>query len=295
MARSAIVLLSPTNDAARAAADDVHALIERHCACTAVLDAHHDAPAPPEAKGVDIAVVLGGDGTLLGQTRRLFELDIAMLGVNFGKLGFMAEFGPESLADQAAEIFGGEGELPLRRLPMLDVRVTGADGAERFSGVALNDAVITAGPPYRMISVALSIDGATGPVIEGDGVIVSTPIGSTAYSVSAGGSIISPDVEALAVTPIAAHSLAFRPTIVGPESEVALAMGRVNEGAPGAVDGTTLVLDGQVFTPLRAEDRVTARTHPRRAAFVRNKRADYWSTLVTKLHWGAPTGGPSAS
>src|SRR5690606_8901839 len=115
--------------------------------------------------------------------------------------------------------------------------------------VALNDCVVTAGPPYRMIELDVYIDGEPGPTLRGDGVIVSTPIGSTAYNVSAGGPIVSPDLDSFTITPHAAHSLAFRPIVVPSSCEIDLHLRKGNDADDG---GTTLVLDGQVDTRLQS-------------------------------------------
>jgi NAD+ kinase len=225
-----------------------------------------------------------------------------MLGVNLGKLGFMAEFDVNSLREQAGELFGDK-PLVLQDRPLLDVSVHGKGGANGVSGLALNDAVITAGPPFRMISLSLSIDGAPGPSVMGDGLIIATPTGSTAYNVSAGGTIISPDVDAMAITPIAAHSLAFRPIVVGGASTVEATLNSVNADArlerlaaslPRAERaavlvgaGTSLVLDGQSSVRLAREDVVRIRKHATPIRFVRNPQGSYWATLSEKLHWAA--------
>jgi NAD+ kinase len=227
-----------------------------------------------------------------------------MLGVNLGKLGFMAEFDVASLRAQAPQLFGGA-PLHIQDRPLLRVTVSppdpqhpappspAADAADETAlarSLALNDAVVTAGPPYRMISVAIRIDGVPGPTITGDGLIVSTPIGSTAYNASAGGAIISPDVHAMAFTPIAAQSLASRPVVVAGSSVIELSIERANDDPDhtGLSGGTSLVLDGQIATRVHAGQTVTIREHTRRARFVRNPRGSYWNTLITKMRWAAP-------
>lgn len=235
-------------------------------------------------------MVLGGDGTLLSQCRRCVHLNLPLMGINFGKLGFMAEFDMPAVRHRHTEVFDGR-PLELADRAMMDVSVLRASGEPEPSGVALNDAVVTAGPPFRMIELALSIDDEPGPTILGDGLIVATPTGSTAYNASAGGPILSPDVQALALTPIAAHSLAFRPVVVSPTSTVQLTVLRCND-EPNSIMGTMLLLDGQVGTRLRRGDRVVVRLHGQRLHFVRNPGNRYWRTLVTKMHWAArPTTG----
>jgi NAD+ kinase len=244
------------------------------------------------AKGADLVVVLGGDGTLLSQSRRCAGLGLPMLGVNLGKLGFMAEFDVPALREQAAALFDGR-ELETEERPMLHAAVYGAGASAasrkpRVEGLALNDAVITAGPPFRMISIAIRINGEEGPSVTGDGLIVCTPIGSTAYNLSAGGAIVSPNVDALSITPIAAHSLAFRPIVVSGSATVELSLNSVNRGTGGSVPGgTSLVLDGQTVTLLDRADRVRLRKHGTAVRFVRNTRGSYWATLIQKMHWAA--------
>lgn len=301
MGRGVILLSNQAKPDVLAALDEVRRLIRAHGRVVADLDADdgHIVPVP----GADLIVVLGGDGTLLAQSRRCVHLGLPMLGVNLGKLGFMAEFDVAALHEQAAALFA-DNPLLLQDRPLLQVSVHApGNGGERLSGLALNDAVITAGPPFRMISLSLSIDGAPGPSVSGDGLIISTPTGSTAYNVSAGGAIVSPEVDALAITPIAAHSLAFRPIVVGGSSTVEVTLNSVNADArlerlaeslpPDERDavlvgaGTSLVLDGQSSVRLAKQDLVRIRKHATPIRFVRNPRGSYWSTLIEKLHWGA--------
>jgi NAD+ kinase len=302
MSRGVILISNQSKPDVLAALDEVRRLIRAHARIIADLDAT-DAPLTSR-DGADLIVVLGGDGTLLAQSRRCVPLGLPMLGVNLGKLGFMAEFDVASLRDQAAHLFG-TGPLVLQDRPLLHVTVsTAGANPQSSSGLALNDAVITAGPPFRMISLSLSIDGASGPTVMGDGLIIATPTGSTAYNVSAGGAIVSPDVDAMAITPIAAHSLAFRPIVVAGNSTVEIALNTVNAdprlerlaaGLPQAERdrvlvgaGTSLVLDGQSSIRLARNDRVVLRKHATPIRFVRNTKGSYWSTLIEKMHWAAP-------
>lgn len=235
---------------------------------------------------VDLAVVLGGDGTLLSQARQLVDFGIPLLGVNLGRLGFLAEFDLTDLFSASPDIFSGKAELMLHSHMLIEVHVysQGADieqaQAARERHLALNDCVITSGPPFRMIELFLMLDGQSTPSVHGDGLIISTPIGSTAYSVSSGGSIIEPRLDCFAITPIAAHSLAFRPLIISPKTNLTVTLERANAG-------TTMVIDGQGFAALRAGDRVVIRQYARRVSFVANPGNNYWRTLTRKMHWAA--------
>jgi NAD+ kinase len=236
----------------------------------------------------DMILVLGGDGTLLSTARRLHGRAIPLMGVNFGRLGFLASFTPEEFPKHLEQLLAGK--LPIVRRAMLEASVVGSDvktleakevaAKRKFSATALNDAVITAGPPFHMIELELGANGDEGIRYFGDGVIVSTPSGSTAYNVSAGGPIISPDVEAFCITPICPHSLSFRPVVVSSGSSVVVGAVRVNEG-------TTLFCDGQASTRLIAGDRVIIRRSANDVLLVENPDSQKWKGLAEKLNWAS--------
>ncbi len=288
MPRSVLLLVNRHKPQVAAAVNEVRELITRHGRIAAELDA--DSTPIADANGADLIVVLGGDGTLLAQARRCVDLGLPLLGVNLGNLGFLAEFDLQTLRSQAPEILGGK---PLDRYDRMLIRaeVQPHQGKPVAAGLALNDCVITAGPPFRLIELGLVIDGHAGPLIRGDGVIVSTPSGSTAYCVAAGGPIVSPEVPSLTVTPLAAHSLAFRPVVLPGTSHIEVTVKRANTGKPGQHGGTTLVLDGQTARPLGTGDRVRLQRHDKAVQFVRNPLSSYWETLVRKMHWAAQPGG----
>lgn len=292
MSRPVLLLVNRSKPNVLDALDEVRSILNKHSSIVAELDTAGDAPID-DAKGAGLIMVLGGDGTLLSQARRTVHLGLPMVGVNFGHLGFLAEYDLDSLRTQAEYLLSGN-SLECRNRLMLSVTVCSSDDSTpRFSGVALNDCAITAGPPFRMIEMHLSLDSVSGPRIKGDGVIVSTPTGSTAYSVSAGGPIISPSVEAIAITPIAAHSLGFRPLVVAGKTRITMSMLRANSSVDCAdedVEGTTLVLDGQVLHPLRTGDTLRFSRHERPLRLVRNPKRSYWSTLMHKMLWAAQPG-----
>lgn len=305
MPRKALVLVNRSKPDAVAALDEVSAVIRARGTILATLDTNGD-PLPESAREADIVVVLGGDGTLMSQSRRCAHLGAPLLGVNFGKLGFMAEWDLPALKRHAAMLFDGGGgttPLPTQDRFMLRARLVrdgkedpgfadaasapgGGYPAHPGRGLALNDAVVTAGPPYRTITLSLRIDGQDGPAVIGDGLIVSTAIGSTAYNVSAGGPILHPDVDAMVITPIAAHSLSFRPIVVPARAQIELVAEVVNSDGRGG--GTTLVLDGQNSALLRAGDSITIRRHDAPVRLVRNPDSQYWATLINKMHWAIP-------
>ena len=247
-----------------------------------------DDHAPLHSLDADAVIVLGGDGTLLSVARRLAGRPIPLMGVNLGRLGFLASFTPAEL-DQYLDQFLAA-KLPISRRLAIEVSVVPADApcrftdnadvaaTRRFVASALNDAVVTAGPPFHMIELQLDVDGHQGVRFFADGVIVSTPSGSTAYNISAGGPIISPDAQALCVTPICPHSLSFRPIIIASSSTVLLAAARVNEG-------TTLFCDGQASTSLLPADKIVIRRSPNDVLLIDNPAASQWRSLAEKLHW----------
>lgn len=283
MSRRVLLLVNRGKPDADEAAAQLRQLIARAGSrIVAVLDAD-DSPPPrfAPADTPDLIVVLGGDGTLLSQSRRFIASRTPLLGVNLGRLGFMAEFDLATLRDQAHLLFDGT-PLVVQQRPLLSVAVRRAGAAApEAPGLALNEAVLAAGQPFQMISVDFTIDDAPGPALTGDGLIISTPTGSTAYNVSAGGPIISPDLRAIVITPIAAHTLAFRPVVLSADSRIELTLRTANQG-------TALILDGRAAAPLATGDRVTISMHPEPVRFVRNPRSSFWATLIEKLRWGAP-------
>lgn len=288
MPRAVLLLVNPEKPDANAAAEELRGLIERHGRLVGVEPAEPCGPLA-DARGADLIVVLGGDGTILSQAHRCAHLGIPLMGVNFGRLGFMAEFDLAAVREQAPRLFG-DGALEVRGHDRLRVRVLtrgGENGEQALGcdGTALNEAVITAGPPFRMIEMELGIGRDEGPTIAGDGLIVSTSTGSTAYNLSAGGPIIAPTVEAVTITPLAPHTLAFRPIVVDAKSRVTIRLLRVNEN--DGVGGTTLVLDGQIAADLHEGDRVVIERDGRAVALVANPDRNYWATVVDKLHWAA--------
>lgn len=286
MGRSALLLVNRDKPEAEQAVSLVRGLIERHGKLVGEAEADAGAVQPSGAGAQpDLLVTLGGDGTLLLQARRFIDSPggAPLLGVNLGRLGFLAEYDLVSLQRHAERLFGG-GEIETRGVLVLELEVVRGD-AVVHRDVAINELVITAGPPFRMVELALSIDGHDGPSIGGDGVIVSTPTGSTAHNVSAGGPILEPHVNAMVITPIAAHSLSFRPIVVDGAAEIAIDALRTNDADSS---GTTLVADGQRQTRLRAGDRIIARRRARPVRFVTNPDSNYWHTLIDKMRWAEP-------
>ncbi len=286
MGRSVVLLINRAKRDAARAGEQVAALVRAHGTLVATLDALEDGPIAG-VDACDLIVVLGGDGTLLATARQRLRDDVPLLGVNIGKVGFMAGFDTDSLNRHAPAVFG-DGALTTHAVSMLQAQIVDEDGAVVEELSAVNEFVVTAGPPYRMITLGMSIDGHEGPQVRGDGLIVATPTGSTAYNVSAGGPIVAPGVGAVVITPIAAHSLAFRPIVLGEDRVIEVTLHEANEENGG---GTTLVVDGQERRRLCVGQRVRFRGGGRRVRFVADPDGNYWRTLMTKMSWAAPPRG----
>lgn len=280
-------ITKPQKAGVRAAMDQAIAQL-RHRAEIVGIEERPDAPL--DQLQADAIIVLGGDGTLLSVARRLAGRPIPLMGVNFGRLGFLASFTPDEMPEQLEALVAGR--LPIQRRLMLQVSVVGADASancydpaevaarRRFVATALNDAVITAGPPFRMIELGVASGDESGVRFHGDGVIVSTPSGSTAYNASAGGPIVNPDVDCFCITPLCPHSLSFRPVVVSSGGTIYLSAVHVNEG-------TTLFCDGQESTRLLARDTIIIRRSDHDALLYDNPDSHQWRSLAEKLHWAA--------
>lgn len=228
--------------------------------------------------GADLIIVLGGDGTLLAVSRSLGSRQVPLLGVNFGKLGFLAEFSIDGLKKDFDAVLAN-GELVSPRM-ILDVCVR-RGGNPCFESLAVNDCVIQAGFPHRIIELALNINDVPLTTLAGDGLIICTPTGSTAYNLSAGGPILQGGVMGIALTPLCPHSLTHRPLVVWHEANIDVVVQRANEG-------TSVIVDGQVSGPLKAGDCVSVKRFGSDFLLVRNPRFPKWHSLVTKLRWGQP-------
>jgi NAD+ kinase len=232
----------------------------------------------------DIAAVLGGDGTVLHTARRMEDRPTPVLGVNVGRLGFLAELTPAAFRERLPVLAARH--FTIENLMTLECTLTPRLGPTRiFRG--LNDAVIRAAPSFHLVEIGLSIDGESVMTYRGDGLIIATPVGSTAHSLSAGGPILPPNAHMFVVTPLCPHTLTQRPLVDSAH--------KVYEATPLA-DGisTVLVIDGQVQVPLRCGDRVTIRRGKTHFPMVRLPGHSFYRTLRDKLGWGAlprPEGG----
>ncbi len=225
----------------------------------------------------DLVVALGGDGTLLSVARAMGARSVPILGVNLGRLGFLAEVNPEELFPVLEEtIAGGGGRVRRMRL---DVRLKRGDH-EILHVLALNEAVVTHGQLSRMIDVEAWADGQRVTTYHADGLIVATPTGSTAYSLSAGGPLLVPDLEAIVLTPICPHSLTQRPVVL-PQEAVIEVVPKVGD------EEVVLTVDGQAGMAVLAEgDRIFIRRSEHSVDFVASSARNRYEILQAKLGWG---------
>ena len=228
------------------------------------------------AEKPDLLIVLGGDGTMIAAVHSLREQQLPIVGVNLGKLGFLAEFTIEQLEQEGEFLFTGE--LPLTRRVMLDVALQHTGGTT-FRAPAVNDCVVLAGPPFRMIHMTVEADGDEVAQLRGDGLIIATASGSTAHNLSAGGPILAPTAESFILTPICPHTLTYRPLVMDARSRIVL---RVTQANPG----TTVAIDGQTSRPFHSSDRIEISRYGADFLLVRNPKDSAWSALRRKLMWG---------
>jgi NAD+ kinase len=224
----------------------------------------------------DALLVLGGDGTMLSAARAASQGGVPILGVNLGGLGFLTETGQESLYPALERVF--RGAFALERRMMVEATVRGPRIRGAWIEVGLNDAVIHPSERSRVIAMDLRIGTKDIGTLVGDGLIVATPTGSTAYSLSAGGPIVRPTVEGLLATPISPHTVTWRPLLVGADETIRL---RLRPGHPRA----SITMDGQVARTVTPEDEITIRRSRRRAALIVLEGDSFYEVLRTKLAW----------
>lgn len=225
-------------------------------------------------KDVDFAVALGGDGTLLSATRRIASLGKPIFGINMGKLGFLTEVEVGGFNKAIDNIL--QGNFVIEERTMLDAYVV-RQQQKLFISSAVNDIVVTKAGYSRMIKLSLTINRELVASYLADGIIVATPTGSTAYSLSAGGPIIKPDLDVILITPICAHTLQSRPLVVSSEEEIAIT------SPINALGDLIITVDGQIVENLFSGDTVLIERTPYKAKFIRFNDRHYYQRLHKKL------------
>lgn len=245
--------------------------IEQETGCAVEVVNRNDLP-----KSVDLILVLGGDGTMIATARMLGDTEVPVMGVNYGGLGYLAEFRIEELFPALESIL--EGHYKVERRDMLAVELRRGEDLVTGSRV-LNDVVMNKSALARIIEIEAYLNDQFVNLFRADGLIVSTPTGSTAYNLSAGGPVIYPSMSAIVITPICPFTLSNRPIVVPDDSVIEVRLMTEKEEV-------ALTLDGQVGFPLQAGDRVVIRKSQTTFNLVQPANRNYFDVLRDKLRWG---------
>lgn len=233
-----------------------------------------------EELSADMAFVFGGDGAILAANRKLLGKQIPIIGVHLGKFGFLAELTPLTIDQSLEKIFTGKYVISERML--LTCQLYRSEKIIKRA-IGLNDAVVSRTSFSRLISIKLYINGSEANTYSCDGLILSTPAGSTAHSLSAGGPILTPDLEAFLITPICPHTLTNRPLVVSSDSMIE--MEQVSQSK-----GVGLTVDGQIYVDLMAGDKIIVEKAKERLQLVNTETRTFYEVLRGKLNWrGQPT------
>ena len=223
----------------------------------------------------DLVVVLGGDGSILRGSRQLGLRNTPLLGVNLGKLGFLADLSPDEFMTGLPLL--QRGDYSIASHLMFQCRCRAVDGSEQtFTG--LNELLITSGGTLRMLDISLRIDSEYVTTFSCDGLLISTPVGSTAHNLSAGGPILRQDLDVFAITPICPHTLSVRPLVDA-------ASRTYHVSVNNAPDGAIAVIDGQITVPMQGRDQITMSRSDQTLLLARLPDHSYYSTLHRKLGW----------
>jgi len=269
----AVLLVDGSRQALADRAADLRSIIERHLEVAAAVD---DFSQPLPQVNADLAIVFGGDGSMLRAAGQMGFDQLPVLGVNLGRLGFLADIQPEELDDILPQIVAGECRVVSHL--MFECSVW-RDGRELSRTLGLNEAEVLAGPPFSMIEVELYVDALLATTYSCDGLIVSTPVGSTAHNLAAGGPIMQKSLQMFVVAPICPHTLTNRPVVDGADHVYELAVPKPNEG-------TSLLVDGKLLGHVMAEDRIRIERSTAEFKLIEVRGRGYYRTLREKLGWG---------
>jgi len=229
------------------------------------------------AEQADLIIVVGGDGTLLNTARSFVDNNIPILGINLGRLGFLADVSIGKMFEVVSQVL--EGEFIKEERCLLSCQIE-QDGQVVHKSVALNDAVVNRQDALKMIEFDVYIDGKFVNNQRADGLIITTPTGSTAYALSSGGPIMHPGVNAIGLVSICPHTMSHRPLLVPGGSEI---MVRVKD----ASEGVSVHIDGQTSFPITSDQEVRVRQHASFVHLLHPKDYDYFEIIRSKLHWGS--------
>jgi NAD+ kinase len=252
----------------------IDVVIESETARSTGITAYPPATAEEFVATADVAIVVGGDGTMLSIARRLAPYDVPLIGINQGRLGFLTDIPITRLEKTLEPMLAGR--YVEERRTLLAAEVVRGDGS-RETALALNDVVLNRGGGGTMIDCAVEINGRFVYAMRADGIIVATPTGSTAYALSAGGPILDPTIAAFALVPVAPHALTHRPVAIADTATITLTLERGPDAA--------LHCDAQAHFGLVEGERVTVRRAQHAARFLHPEDHDYFAMLREKLHW----------
>lgn len=244
----------------------------------------------------DVAIVVGGDGTMLGIARQLAPYDVPLIGINQGRLGFMTDIPLAQQLDAVGAMI--EGKFVRERRTLLKAKVlrpaVNGQGKPRkiFEAIALNDVVVARGAVSGMIELTVEVDGFYTYTQRADGLIIATPTGSTAYALSAHGPILHPELGGVVLVPIAPQALSNRPIVLPDDARIVVTLNRLASGAPNPASAS---FDMQTLTTLREGDQIVVRRSPHRITLLHPVGYNYFGVLREKLNWSLmPVGSPLA-
>ena len=223
----------------------------------------------------DLALVFGGDGAILRAARQMGYRQVPVLGINLGRLGFLADIHPQDFSECFLQVVLDNYQVT--RHLMFECVIEAGAGKQTFLG--LNEVVVRAMPPFRMLELEMEVDGVPVSRFGGDGLIVSTPIGSTAHNLSAGGPILGQELAAFVITPICPHTLTYRSIVESADKTYSIRLSRAAENA-------AVVVDGQAVAQVTVEHRIVIRKAPVTFQLVKVLGHSYYQTLRDKLRWG---------
>ena len=255
---------------------DYHVIIEDRTATVLLDHGHPEASRRTLGELCDLVIVVGGDGSLLGAARTLCHSGTLVLGVNRGRLGFLTDISPDELEERVGQVLAGQYEVEERFL--LDAELY-REGTQVGSGDALNEVVLHPGKAVRMIEFELFIDGQFVYSQRSDGLIMATPTGSTAYSLSGGGSIMHPKLDVIELVPMFPHTLSSRPIVIDAASEIRVHIGETNQTYPH------ISCDGQTRAVAKPDDVLVVRRKPQRVQLVHPLGHNFYEVLRSKLGW----------
>lgn len=252
----------------------VEVVLERETALNTGLTAFGNVPAAELGRRSDVAIVLGGDGTMLGIARQLARQDIPLIGINQGRLGFITDIPVEKFQDVLPPMLAGAVEVESRT--MIEGGIW-RDGRLIFEGLSLNDVVVSRGATAAMVELRVEVDGQFVANVRADGLILASPTGSTAYALSAGGPILHPGIAGWVLVPIASHTLSNRPIVLPDQGEVRI---EIVAGRDASAN-----FDMQSLASLLHGDQVRVRRSDHTVRFLHPQGWSYYGTLRRKLRW----------